>query len=623
MKKITIWLLICLIIFSLCACGSENSEDTQINSPETTLTEESNSLSSSEAAYIYNKAYSLAATWFDFYNEYWNQEDSFVETNGYEYFAINHETINSVATLKDYLCEFFSENLVDSVIGEAYLDREGKLYQRCYSVGDHLPTYYLNFTKADFTSEDEEKTTYNITVTYRYDEDLLGDGNPEKNETVNISYVQENGNWVIDNHFRCTLYAPYEWDGKSVATDEDASNEENFDNSTGKIVTETSDNVMMAFYNEEAEEFSEKLFSNWASSTTIVEFEKSYPSDLVLTNDISDVKLDSSYALDISESGDGSVVAYLTTDKTDIILHIAGKDGVVMANENSYGVFWYNWAETSEFAKSLIKEIRFNDCFNTSKATTMKQMFNTCKALTKLDLSGFDTSNVTDMSSMFDGCKNLTDLNLSNFNTEKVTSMLSMFEGCKSLNNLNLSSFNTEKLTNMYAMFSECESLTALNLSKFITSNVTTMYALFNECKSLVFLDISNFDTSKVTDMGFMFAYCEAITSLDLSNFCTSNVTTMKTMFYNCRSLTSIDVSSFDTSNVINFSNMFNSCAALTTLDVSNFDTSKCDNISLGSRRSVFEGCYDTEIIYNGQVYKYGQIPDLYKLEDDFFNVED
>ena len=447
-------------------------------------------------------------------------------------------------------------------------------------------------------------------------------------DTIGIEFVFENGKWVIGNHFSRTLYAPYEWDGKSPLYSEeektdskDSSEEKIKDTSDRKIVTEKSDNVMMAFYDKESKEYSDKLFSFWAGNATLVEFEKSYPKALNLTNDTSLVKPDSSYALDISEAGNGSVVAYLTTEKSDTVLHIAGKDGVVMANENSSHVFDGEYDENNNYFSMEAREIRFNSCFNTSNATDMVCMFRGCD-VTQLDLSGFDTSNVTSMMNMFGGCINLTQLDLSCLDTSNVTNMSLMFATCINLVDLNLSGFNTEKVTTMDNMFSECESFTQLDLSDLHTPNVTSMYALFNECKSLVHVDMSNFDTSNVKDMGFMFAYCESLASLDLSNFSTSNVTSMKTMFYNCKSLTYIDVSSFDTSNVTNFGNMFNSCSALTALDVSSFDTSKCKS-SMTVRRSVFEGCYNAEIIYNGQVYKYGRSPDLYALENDFFHVED
>ena len=206
--------------------------------------------------------------------------------------------------------------------------------------------------------------------------------------------------------------------------------------------------------------------------------------------------------------------------------------------------------------------------FNTSKVTNMSFMFNKCSALTSLDVSSFDTSKVTDMCAMFQNCSSLTNLNVSKFNTSKVTDMSYMFYGCSVLAGLDVSSFDTSKVTNMRSMFNSCSSLTNLNVSKFNTSNVTNMRAMFENCSSLTSLDLSKFNTSNVTNMSIMFNKCGALTSLDLSKFDTSNVTNMLTMFYNCTSLTSLDVSSFDTSNVTNMDAMLANNTSLSKITI-------------------------------------------------------
>ena len=307
---------------------------------------------------------------------------------------------------------------------------------------------------------------------------------------------------------------------------------------------------------------------------------------------------------DISEAGDGSVMAYV--EKTDEVLEpmpepgptnakiysndekvndisktiyatplsetnttyaykltIGGKGGII-ANESMIGYFFGFYRMTSIDLSAL----------DTSEVTNMNSMFEYCSNLTSLDVSNFDTSKVIDMSSMFSWCGSLTNLNVSNFDTAKVTNMQEMFGGC-SITSLDLSKFDTSKVTNMSSMFSECDSLTNLDVSNFDTSEVTNMGCMFKSCRSLTSLDVSKFDTSNVTDMCVMFAYCENLTSLDVSKFYTSNVTDMGSMFSECSSLTSLNVSKFDTSKVTNMSWMFGECSSLTSLDLSSFDTSQ------------------------------------------------
>ena len=244
---------------------------------------------------------------------------------------------------------------------------------------------------------------------------------------------------------------------------------------------------------------------------------------------------------DISETGDGSVMAYVEDDGTGnstYKLTIGGKGGII-ANESMISYFY-----------------GFNK-------------------MTSIDLSALDTSEVTNMNGMFYGCEGLTNLDVSNFDTSQVADMNSMFFGCRNLTSLDLSSFDTSKVTDMSFMFSSESdyfpmNIKKINVSNFDTSKVTDMLSMFENCNSLTSLDVSNFDTSNVTDMSWMFSSCSSLTSLDVSNFDTSNVTNMTDMFRKCSNLTSLDLSSFDTTNVTSMREMFSACSRLTQITVSN-----------------------------------------------------
>ena len=182
-----------------------------------------------------------------------------------------------------------------------------------------------------------------------------------------------------------------------------------------------------------------------------------------------------------------------------------------------------------------LKKIEGLTNLNTSKVTTMSQMFEDCLSLTSLDLSNFKTEKVQNMNSMFDGCQNLTSLDLSNFNTENVQYMSEMFRGCQNLTSLDLSNFKTEKVQSMSSMFSGCSSLTSLNLSNFNTENVQNMSEMFYGCKSLTSLDLSNFNTENVLDMSYMFSECNSLQTIYCNNTWTSSLS--YGMFYGCTNL--------------------------------------------------------------------------------------
>jgi len=240
---------------------------------------------------------------------------------------------------------------------------------------------------------------------------------------------------------------------------------------------------------------------------------------------------------DISEAGDGSVMAYVEDDGTGngtYKVTIGGKGGII-ANESMIKYF-------EGFDKMTSIDL---SALDTSEVTNMNDMFSVCEGLTSLDVSNFDTSQVIDMSSMFSYCKKLTSLDVSNFDTSQVIDMSSMFSDCWNLTSLDVSNFDTSKVTDMSRMFDGCSSLTSLDVSNFDTSQVTDMSDMFSHCTDLTTLDVSKFDTSKVTDMGSMFSRCASLTNLNVSNFNTSKVTNMIDMFCNCPAWNTIDQTKF------------------------------------------------------------------------------
>ena len=162
---------------------------------------------------------------------------------------------------------------------------------------------------------------------------------------------------------------------------------------------------------------------------------------------------------DISEAGDGSVMAYVEDDgsgNSTYKLTIGGKGGII-ANESMIYYF---------------------------------AIFN---KMTSIDLSALDTSEVTNMNGMIGGCSSLISLDVSNFDTSKVTDMGYMFAYCSSLTSLDVSNFDTSKVTDMGYMFAECRSLTSLDVSKFDTSKVTNMKDMFCNCPAWDTVDHKKF----------------------------------------------------------------------------------------------------------------------------------
>ncbi|MDD6419348.1 MAG: BspA family leucine-rich repeat surface protein, partial [Clostridium sp.] len=166
---------------------------------------------------------------------------------------------------------------------------------------------------------------------------------------------------------------------------------------------------------------------------------------------------------DISEAGDGSVMAYVEDDgsgNSTYKVTIGGKGGII-ANESMIGYF-------SEFNKMISVDL---SALDTSEVTNMSVMFGGCDGLTSLDVSKLDTSKVTNMSAMFEGCSSLTSLDVSNFDTSKVTDMSHMFSWCRSLTSLDVSNFDTSNVTDMLRMFCNCPAWDTVDQTKFAGAN--------------------------------------------------------------------------------------------------------------------------------------------------------
>ena len=195
-------------------------------------------------------------------------------------------------------------------------------------------------------------------------------------------------------------------------------------------------------------------------------------------------------------------------------------------------------------------------------------------ATTALTTVNFDASfknykGLTGLSNWFNGCTALATINgLGNLNTENVTTMFYMFNDCRALTSLDLSGFNTAKVTTMSYMFFGCSALESITFgSAFTTAGVTSMSGMFRLCSVLTALDLSGFNTAKVTAMNAMFYGCSALATITFGpQFTTAQVTSTNGMFYNCSALTELNLTTFTAEALTDASYMFNGCSMLETI---------------------------------------------------------
>lgn len=176
--------------------------------------------------------------------------------------------------------------------------------------------------------------------------------------------------------------------------------------------------------------------------------------------------------------------------------------------------------------------------------------------LSSLDVSCFDTSKMTTMYNMFRRMLYITTIDCAGFNTSNVTSMGNTFNYCPNLKRLYLRGWDTSKVTNMNAMFRDSSSLVYLD-QNFDTSNVTTMWCMFCNESLLKNIDVSNWDVSNCNSLYGVFYNCHALTNLDLSKWNTKNAITLGSLLYGCSNITTVNVSNFDLTNVTGIESIF------------------------------------------------------------------
>ncbi len=217
---------------------------------------------------------------------------------------------------------------------------------------------------------------------------------------------------------------------------------------------------------------------------------------------------------------------------------------------------------------------------------------------------------ITSTASMFNGLYYLTTINgLENLNTSNVTDMSYMFNLCRSLKTLDLTGFNTENVSNMEYMFADCETLTNIYCNdNWDQPNILQSDKMFYSCFALPNYDSEHFDVSsaKPTSEGGYFTKREAyaiVADGNLTFFYDANKPASGSLEFtntgegSWRSATFTSVT-FDASmknyKFISTAGMFSSMTNLTVInDLTNLNTSAITDMS-----DMFNGCSSLASIY-------------------------
>ena len=262
---------------------------------------------------------------------------------------------------------------------------------------------------------------------------------------------------------------------------------------------------------------------------------------------------------------------------------------------------------------------------NTSMVSNMGSMFQNCKKLTELDLTGFSTHAsdwVLYTQNMFSGCSSLTRIYVSEgliFPQSASSNSQNMFAGCVNLVGNGKEYDDTSRDGTMatvkgylsyapYACIDENADTMASHTLVFYcdgrrservargylvyslptTNDRPANWWLKNEEIRRVVFDAS-FASVRPSSTSYWFYQMERLVTVDGTRFLNlSNVTSMDHMFEGCTELMSITdgVSDWDLSAVTSMNSTFKGCSSLRTLDVSKWNTSAVTNML-----NLFNGC--------------------------------
>ena len=176
---------------------------------------------------------------------------------------------------------------------------------------------------------------------------------------------------------------------------------------------------------------------------------------------------------------------------------IINKDIIIkykIENDKTIKIFGEEFvANNKKFCKIIINGKEKELCSELNKKSIKINKENTFEIKLK------DKNDIINYNSMFAWCSTLVSFSSLNFDTSKATSMKNMFLGCELLESLpqDISKWDLGNVKDISGMFSSCSSLKSFpKISKWKTDNITDLSSLFSGCSSLVSLpDISKWKT--------------------------------------------------------------------------------------------------------------------------------
>ena len=198
--------------------------------------------------------------------------------------------------------------------------------------------------------------------------------------------------------------------------------------------------------------------------------------------------------------------------------------------------------------------------FNTSKATSMTQLFQDCAMLKRIPSIDTSKATTTGIQGLFAGCYTLEEIGTPVIDASNATSVASLFSQCRNLKNFP-KVINTQNVTNFSSMFLQCAGLEVVPYIN--TANGTLFNDMFNTSNIKRFDSQwgNTFSMPNATNTSNMFRFCRALERVP-DNFTTgATLTTANAMFYECYGL--VNCPNINLSGVANLTEFLYNCRAI------------------------------------------------------------
>nr|MCR5425894.1 DUF4214 domain-containing protein [Lachnospiraceae bacterium] len=250
---------------------------------------------------------------------------------------------------------------------------------------------------------------------------------------------------------------------------------------------------------------------------------------------------------------------------------------------------------------------------NVVRVVGVVNLFQNCESLRTVDVSWLEQSELEGMALMFASCFQLEEVRgLTSLKTGKVKSMQQLFQSCRKLKHLDLSGWDVVNMDSAKWMFQNCSSLESVDMSGSAVGerqvrtavDALTTESMFENCTSLKSVDLSGLNDNPVGHMVNMFAGCESLTDVKMHFTSLLPMTNMARMFADCRSLKALDLTWLENVTeppykfIIRCGFMLDGCTGLESIDLG----FSADNIILDHQQGAYQDllapCSNLKVCY-------------------------